>query len=202
MSYGEYLKHHGIEGMRWGRRNGPPYPLLRRNMSSAEKRANPASSNPSDNETDSSKKKPERSVYVENENGRRTNPGAKSVKSMSDQELKDSLNRMQNEEKYREYAQNDISDGKSFIKNVLLAAGALGVTTFVTTLVRNGTQNGANAIVNRFKEKAASKGMKDLVSEFTGEDGKVDISKVKEEKSTLEMLKNIGELRKGGGKGK
>ena len=32
-TYSEYLMHHGIQGMKWGRRNGPPYPL------SASKRA-------------------------------------------------------------------------------------------------------------------------------------------------------------------
>lgn len=35
-----YLKHHGIEGQRWGKRNGPPYPLDAEDYSAAEKRAN------------------------------------------------------------------------------------------------------------------------------------------------------------------
>lgn len=30
----EYLKHHGIEGQKWGVRNGPPYPLKSNNSSS------------------------------------------------------------------------------------------------------------------------------------------------------------------------
>lgn len=35
------LEHHGIEGQKWGHRNGPPYPLGYGNHSSAEKKANP-----------------------------------------------------------------------------------------------------------------------------------------------------------------
>lgn len=35
------LKHHGIQGMKWGHRNGPPYPLGYSDHSSAEKKANP-----------------------------------------------------------------------------------------------------------------------------------------------------------------
>lgn len=34
-----YLMHHGILGMRWGRRNGPPYPLGSEDHSSSEKKA-------------------------------------------------------------------------------------------------------------------------------------------------------------------
>ena len=29
MNSNDYLSHHGIDGMRWGKRNGPPYPLSR-----------------------------------------------------------------------------------------------------------------------------------------------------------------------------
>lgn len=37
----DYLQHHGIEGQRWGKRNGPPYPLSRSRMSAKEKARNP-----------------------------------------------------------------------------------------------------------------------------------------------------------------
>lgn len=42
MTLKERLKHHGIKNMKWGDRNGPPYPLSRSAMSSAERKANPA----------------------------------------------------------------------------------------------------------------------------------------------------------------
>lgn len=38
-NYG-YLAHHGIEGQKWGKRNGPPYPLDPEDHSAAEKKAN------------------------------------------------------------------------------------------------------------------------------------------------------------------
>lgn len=31
--------HHGIRGMRWGKRNGPPYPLDAEDHSASEKKA-------------------------------------------------------------------------------------------------------------------------------------------------------------------
>ena len=36
----DYLIHHGILGQRWGRLNGPPYPLSRSDLSASEKKAN------------------------------------------------------------------------------------------------------------------------------------------------------------------
>ena len=38
--YTNYLIHHGIDGQKWGVRNGPPYPLDYEDHSAAEKKAN------------------------------------------------------------------------------------------------------------------------------------------------------------------
>ena len=42
-TYNNYLKHHGILGMHWGKKNGPPYPLGYSDHSAAEKSQNPKS---------------------------------------------------------------------------------------------------------------------------------------------------------------
>jgi len=39
-TYNDWLAHFGIEGMKWGQRNGPPYPLTARQMNRKERREN------------------------------------------------------------------------------------------------------------------------------------------------------------------
>lgn len=39
VSSSEYLKHHGVEGQKWGKKNGPPYPLGASDHSASERKA-------------------------------------------------------------------------------------------------------------------------------------------------------------------
>ena len=53
----EYLKHHGILGMKWGKKNGPPYPLGASDHSTSEKKAGWRKSLDKDSSTEDNKRK-------------------------------------------------------------------------------------------------------------------------------------------------
>lgn len=71
-----YLAHFGINGMEWGKKNGPPYPLKNAMRSASERKAN--------RESKSSKAMREATI-----------------KSKTTKELKDDAERSENEAKYR-----------------------------------------------------------------------------------------------------
>jgi hypothetical protein len=53
----EYLKHHGILGQKWGKKNGPPYPIDASDHSSSEKKAGWRKSLDKDSSTEDNKRK-------------------------------------------------------------------------------------------------------------------------------------------------
>lgn len=144
MSYEDYLQHHGIMGMRWGKRNGPPYPLSFKKLSSSEKKA--------------------RAVTVDTSNGEKTVSNRKPVKDMSDRELDDALKRLRKEKEYRELTENDITKGAAWLKAILLATGGVAITGMVT-----GTGKKLASVGNKYIGKGIDKGedwIKDQISLF------------------------------------
>lgn len=68
-----YLAHHGIDGQKWGKKNGPPYPLEPGDHSPAERRQNPGLNTLKGEKTKKKKKfKPQKGVVRNKKTGQFT----------------------------------------------------------------------------------------------------------------------------------
>ena len=86
-----YLSHSGIPGMKWGQKNGPPYPIREGGHSAAEVKANPklagGSSGGSGSSADSTKV--------------RMPTSKREIRRMSMDELKQRIERLNTEDEYK-----------------------------------------------------------------------------------------------------
>ena len=114
------LSHHGIRGMKWGKRNGPPYPLTQSSKSQAERKASTG--------------KTERSEKKDTETS-----GKKKISDMSDSELKEAISRLQLEKQYKDLTKSEnvkkSAKGKEFVMDVLEKSGKNIATQFTTYIM-------------------------------------------------------------------
>lgn len=110
------LIHEGIKGQKWGVKHGPPYPL-KASVSAKVK----AKAKSGDDEEDSVTEKT--STKTSSSNSSDKNSHTKTVSEMTDQELRDKLNRMNMEKQYSqlmaEQEKAKVSKGEKFAKMLL-----------------------------------------------------------------------------------
>lgn len=95
-----YLQHYGILGMKWGKRNGPPYPLTGKQMSSSERKAKRTGK------------------YVNATPGKTASSGYRKASEMSDQEPTDFNKRKGLEKQYNKYTKGDENKKWENVKQV------------------------------------------------------------------------------------
>ena len=136
MMYDDYLMHHGIKGMKWG---------VRRSKSQLA-RASKKSSKKADKEEEKSQSSASKSKTS----------FKKHVKAMSDQELQARINRLRNEQTYKELLAQDqdrMYAGKKFINEVMRGAGKDVSQQVVKYALGTAINNATGKSIVNLKEK-------------------------------------------------
>lgn len=115
-----YIKHYGVKGMKWGvRKKYVPHPRKSGGKTNAQRIY------------ENFKKKKDGGPSKSKTASNPTTP-KKSVKDMSDDELRSAINRMQMERTYAQLTAKEVSKGKKFVKDVLYNSAKTTATKITT----------------------------------------------------------------------
>ena len=174
------LQHHGVKGMEWGVRRTPAQ--LGHETSGTRKRASGGStsskSSPQKKRVFGAKKaaKPKTKISTQKKSifgsKKAAKPASKpkqentrkSVKEMSDQELRDAINRLGMERQYRDLLKAEApktSKGKAFVMGVLENSGKNIATQFTTYILGTAVNKAFEGVFNDKRIVNPKKGQKD-----------------------------------------
>lgn len=135
------LYHHGIAGQKWGKRNGPPYPLSAGAHSASEKKAGWRKSLYKDGKDTHFSKKVEKVVYKSEKKGFSTRSGQRSLNLLERQKAKDTYQKRLAEQKGdKEKAANfdkRIKQGEAKTKSIISQLNKKGYTIGSAKVVRD-----------------------------------------------------------------
>jgi hypothetical protein len=123
------LYHWGVKGMRWGVRR----------YQNKDGSLTPAGKKRYDSDAD---------IHEDH-----TKASPKSVKSMSDKELREAINRIQMERQYAQLTSKEKSVGRKFVESLLTESGKEIAKSYITKYAKKGIELGISELVKKAKSQ-------------------------------------------------